>query len=102
APSLNWPSLSRSQARLWRRFSGSVEVDVNVTGSSVFGEAEETLNEEVGIWFVTVIVFWAVSVAPLLSVTMRLTGCGPGTANAVWADELRLSPKVPLPSRSQL
>jgi hypothetical protein len=65
--------------------SGSVDVDVNVTWSPVFGEAGELPNAAVGPRFVALTTWLVLALAPLLSVTRRRTVWLPGVEKLVWA-----------------
>jgi hypothetical protein len=75
---------------------------VKATTSSVFGLGGVMSKAAVGGRLATSIANVATSVAPFESVTWRRTVCAPGVAKLVVGAAAVLSPKVPLPSRSQL
>src|SRR5690349_10729458 len=100
APSLKLPSLLRSHAYEAIVPSGSLDVDVRVTSSPVCGDEGDTPNEAVGGRLPTSTVCEITSVAPLSSVTSRLTVCGPGVAKLALAVDLSPSLKFPSPFRS--
>jgi hypothetical protein len=74
---------------------------VNVTWSSVFGEAGECVKPATGGRLATWTVTEAVSLAPLSSVTRSFTMCAPGVANVFVVEAVEPSLKSPLLSVSQ-